>query len=55
MGIFDDFIRNEKLKPNLRVKKVESWGGLYPKGTGGYDPMPVGLVNKITRVPLKKK
>ena len=42
---------------------MESWGGLYPKGdkrwnlkgTGGLDPMPIGLINKITRVPLKKK
>lgn len=75
MGIFDDFVRNEKKKPKLRIKKMESWGGLYPKGdprwnlkgTGGLDPkdtkypmssmnsMPIGLINKITRVPLKKK
>ena len=60
MGIFDDFVRNEKSKPNFRIKKMESWGGLYPKGdkrwkTGGLDPMPIGLINKITRVPIKKK
>ena len=63
MGIFDEFIINEKLKPKLRIKKMESWGGLYPKGdprwnlkgTGGLQPMPIGLINKITRVPIKKK
>jgi len=63
MGIFDDFVRNEKKKPKLRIKKMESWGGLYPKGDprwklkgkGGLDPMHIRLINKITRVPKKKK
>lgn len=62
MSIFSDFINEEnQLKNKFRkIKPMESWSGIYPKGdkrwmTGGLDPMPKGLINKISRVPIKLK
>lgn len=61
MGIFDDFVNEEKLKLNFRkIKPMDLFSGIYPKGdkrwkTGGLDPMPTGIINKFSRVPVKIK
>ena len=62
MSIFSDFIeQDDELKNKFRkIKPMESWGGIYSKNdkrwmTGGLDPMPKGLINKISRVPIKLK
>ena len=63
MSIFSDFIeQDDELKNKFKTIKPDLlFSGLYPKGdpryntTGGLDPMPTGLINKISRVPVKLK
>lgn len=54
MGIFSDFVNNEKLKNNFRtIKPLESWGGIYPKGDPRWKGN--GILKKYSRVPIKIK